>query len=96
MHRISYLLGTLWHREVEDFTRRLNSDWPERMQEFFSSGQERKTMVFTTYENGSLRRNACMPFSGGFRDFTYTSIIYFLFLSFPAPFNVVLTEKQKA
>ncbi|KAL1828592.1 hypothetical protein ACET3Z_007004 [Daucus carota] len=27
-------------REVEDFARRLNSDWPERMQEILSSGQE--------------------------------------------------------
>ncbi|KAJ7951148.1 SKP1-like protein 21 [Quillaja saponaria] len=26
-------------REVEDFARRLNSDWPERMQEILSSGQ---------------------------------------------------------
>lgn len=29
-------------REVEDFARRLNSDWPERMQEILSSGQERR------------------------------------------------------
>ncbi|KAJ1408638.1 S-phase kinase-associated protein 1-like [Sesbania bispinosa] len=43
-------------REVEDFARRLNSDWPERMQEFLSSGQERKTMLFTTNGNG-FRRN---------------------------------------
>ncbi|KAL6963422.1 hypothetical protein U1Q18_043738, partial [Sarracenia purpurea var. burkii] len=28
-------------REVEDFARRLNSDWPERMQEILSLGQER-------------------------------------------------------
>ncbi|KAL9303974.1 hypothetical protein ACSQ67_021237 [Phaseolus vulgaris] len=43
-------------REVEDFARRLNSDWPERMQELLSSGQERKTMLFTT--DGFLRRHA--------------------------------------
>ncbi|KAG4400488.1 hypothetical protein AAZX31_07G067000 [Glycine max] len=43
-------------REVEDFARRLNSDWPERMQELLSSGQERKTMLFTT--DGFLRRQA--------------------------------------
>jgi len=43
---------------VEDFARRLNSDWPERMQELLSSGQERKTMLFTT--DGFLRRHACM------------------------------------
>ncbi|XP_041009981.1 SKP1-like protein 21 [Juglans microcarpa x Juglans regia] len=29
-------------REVEDFARRLNSDWPERMQEILSLGQERR------------------------------------------------------
>ncbi|XP_042390402.1 SKP1-like protein 21 isoform X1 [Zingiber officinale] len=29
-------------REVEDFARRLNSDWPERMQEFLSLGQKQK------------------------------------------------------
>ncbi|CAK8542386.1 unnamed protein product [Lathyrus sativus] len=44
-------------REVEDFARRLNSDWPERMQEFLSSGQERKSTLFTTNGNGLLRRN---------------------------------------
>ncbi|RDX97214.1 SKP1-like protein 21, partial [Mucuna pruriens] len=43
-------------REVEDFARRLNSDWPERMQELLSSGQERKAMLFTT--DGFLRRHA--------------------------------------
>ncbi|KAL5132817.1 SKP1-like protein 21 [Glycine soja] len=45
-------------REVEDFARRLNSDWPERMQELLSSGQERETILFTT--DGFLRRHACM------------------------------------
>ncbi|XP_061360050.1 SKP1-like protein 21 isoform X2 [Gastrolobium bilobum] len=44
-------------REVEDFARRLNSDWPERMQEFLLSGQERKTMHLTSNGNGFLRRN---------------------------------------
>ncbi|KAF5451619.1 hypothetical protein F2P56_026710 [Juglans regia] len=39
-------------REVEDFARRLNSDWPERMQEILSLGQERRPVN----ENGSLRR----------------------------------------
>lgn len=29
-------------REVEEFDRRLNSDWPERMQEILSSGRERR------------------------------------------------------
>ncbi|KAK7374290.1 hypothetical protein VNO80_07718 [Phaseolus coccineus] len=49
-------------REVEDFARRLNSDWPERMQELLSSGQERKTTLFSPNGNGFLRRNACMFF----------------------------------
>ncbi|XP_041000753.1 SKP1-like protein 21 isoform X3 [Juglans microcarpa x Juglans regia] len=39
-------------REVEDFARRLNSDWPERMQEILSLGQERRPVN----ENGSSRR----------------------------------------
>ncbi|XP_047169368.1 SKP1-like protein 21 isoform X2 [Vigna umbellata] len=43
-------------REVEDFARRLNSDWPERMQELLSSGQERKTVLFTA--DGFIRRHA--------------------------------------
>ncbi|XP_020232441.1 SKP1-like protein 21 isoform X2 [Cajanus cajan] len=43
-------------REVEDFARRLNSDWPERMQELLSSGQDRKTLLFNT--DGFLRRHA--------------------------------------
>lgn len=33
-------------REVEDFARRLNSDWPERMQEILSLGQERRPVHF--------------------------------------------------
>ncbi|KAG6663526.1 SKP1-like protein 21 isoform X4 [Carya illinoinensis] len=41
-------------REVEDFARRLNSDWPERMQEILSLGQEGRPVN----ENGSLRRYA--------------------------------------
>ncbi|XP_047156371.1 SKP1-like protein 21 isoform X2 [Vigna umbellata] len=45
-------------REVEDFARRLNSDWPERMQELLSSGHERKTMLFSPNGNSFLRRNA--------------------------------------
>ncbi|WVZ16509.1 hypothetical protein V8G54_009491 [Vigna mungo] len=44
--------------EVEDFARRLNSDWPERMQELLSSGQERKTVLFPA--DGLIRRHACM------------------------------------
>ncbi|CAA7399054.1 unnamed protein product [Spirodela intermedia] len=38
-------------REVEDFARRLNSDWPERMQEMLSLSQERKLVPLSV--NGS-------------------------------------------
>ena len=71
MNRKSYVLGTIGHREVEDFARRLNSDWPERMQELLSSGQERKMMLFTPNGNSFLRRNACMFFPCVLSDFTY-------------------------
>ncbi|XP_011092526.1 SKP1-like protein 21 [Sesamum indicum] len=43
-------------REVEDFARRLNSDWPERMQEILSLGQEKRPLRLTINGNGSLRR----------------------------------------
>ncbi|KAK4266846.1 hypothetical protein QN277_023712 [Acacia crassicarpa] len=44
-------------REVEDFKRILNSDWPKRMQELLSSsGQERKTMLFSTNGTSLPRR----------------------------------------
>ncbi|KAL1546274.1 SKP1-like protein 21 [Salvia divinorum] len=43
-------------REVEDFARRLNSDWPEIMQGILSRGQERKPLPLTVNGNGSLRR----------------------------------------
>ncbi|XP_022158941.1 SKP1-like protein 21 isoform X2 [Momordica charantia] len=42
-------------REVEDFARRLNSDWPERVQEILSLGQERK-LVTVLNGNGSSPR----------------------------------------
>ncbi|KAG8652926.1 SKP1-like protein 21 isoform X2 [Manihot esculenta] len=41
-------------REVEDFARRLNSDWPERMQEILSRGQERRLVSLSVNGNGSL------------------------------------------
>ncbi|KAB2597706.1 SKP1-like protein 21 [Pyrus ussuriensis x Pyrus communis] len=47
-------------REVEDFARRLNSDWPERMQEILSLGQERRPVPFSINGNGSFRRYAYM------------------------------------
>ncbi|KAH6779890.1 SKP1-like 21 [Perilla frutescens var. hirtella] len=43
-------------REVEDFARRLNSDWPEIMQEILSRGQERRPLPLAVNGNGSLRR----------------------------------------
>ncbi|XP_073040891.1 SKP1-like protein 21 isoform X1 [Primulina eburnea] len=43
-------------REVEDFARRLNSDWPERMQQILSLGQERIPLPLAINGNGSLRR----------------------------------------
>ncbi|KAM5557380.1 SKP1-like protein 21 [Rosa sericea] len=43
-------------REVEDFARRLNSDWPERMQEILSLGQERRLAPININGNGSARR----------------------------------------
>ncbi|KAM1183742.1 hypothetical protein ACFX13_002041 [Malus domestica] len=42
-------------REVEDFARRLNSDWPERMQEILSLGQERRLAPININGNGSAR-----------------------------------------
>ncbi|KAM1232126.1 hypothetical protein ACFX13_042717 [Malus domestica] len=47
-------------REVEDFARRLNSDWPERMQEILSLGQERKLAPIDINGNGSARRYKSM------------------------------------
>ncbi|KAL8028188.1 hypothetical protein ABFS82_14G140500 [Erythranthe guttata] len=42
-------------REVEDFARRLNSDWPERMQEILFLGQEKRPLQLTNNGNGSMR-----------------------------------------
>ncbi|GAV79314.1 Skp1 domain-containing protein/Skp1_POZ domain-containing protein [Cephalotus follicularis] len=43
-------------REVEDFARRLNSDWPERMQQILSLSQERRLGPITMKGNGSVCR----------------------------------------
>lgn len=43
-------------REVEDFARRLNSDWPERMQEILSLGQGRRITSLSLSNNGSAQR----------------------------------------
>ncbi|XP_006491116.1 SKP1-like protein 21 isoform X1 [Citrus sinensis] len=45
-------------REVEDFARRLNSDWPERMQEILSLGHDMKPLRHSTKGNGTIRRYA--------------------------------------
>ncbi|PSS33058.1 SKP1-like protein [Actinidia chinensis var. chinensis] len=42
-------------REVEDFARRLNSVWPERMQEILSLGQERRFVPISITGTGSLK-----------------------------------------
>ncbi|KAK9147477.1 hypothetical protein Scep_006234 [Stephania cephalantha] len=52
-------------REVEDFARRLNSDWPERMQEILSLGQEGRAVPISMNGNGSLRRYTSMAYSSG-------------------------------
>ncbi|KMZ67279.1 SKP1-like protein 21 [Zostera marina] len=45
-------------REVEDFARRLNSDWPERMKEIFSLSQDRSSIPSSLNGNGSFGRCA--------------------------------------
>nr|XP_043620516.1 SKP1-like protein 21 [Erigeron canadensis] len=46
-------------REVEDFARRLNSDWPERVQELLSLGQERRPSLYTVNGNGTSAKRSC-------------------------------------
>ncbi|KAJ6400589.1 hypothetical protein OIU84_016103 [Salix udensis] len=48
-------------REVEDFARILNSDWPERMQELLSLGQERRPTHLSVNGNGALKGHGSMP-----------------------------------
>lgn len=45
-------------REVEDFARRLNSDWPERMREILSLSQDRSSIPSSLNGNGSFGRCA--------------------------------------
>lgn len=64
-----------WCREVEDFKRILNSDWPKRMQELLSSsGQERRTMPFSANGTGFRRRHDCMALFSCF-DFFFPHMI---------------------
>ncbi|OMO71776.1 SKP1 component [Corchorus olitorius] len=43
-------------REVEDFARRLNSDWPERMQEILSLGHERRLVPMSVNGDNPMSR----------------------------------------
>ncbi|KAJ4728269.1 SKP1-like protein 21 [Melia azedarach] len=45
-------------REVEDFARRLNSDWPERMQEILSLGQDMRPLHHSINGNGTITKYA--------------------------------------
>ncbi|KAF2315599.1 hypothetical protein GH714_040113 [Hevea brasiliensis] len=58
-------------REVEDFARRLNSDWPERMQEILSLGQERRLISLSMDGNGSLCRYSEATNLYGEKDWEY-------------------------
>lgn len=73
-------------REVEDFARRLNSDWPERVQELLSIGQERRPTLYSINGNGCSTRCSSM----------YTFLIFqpFIYLLFVFPFfdNLLLLE----
>lgn len=51
-------------REVEDFARRLNSDWPQRMQEILSLGQDRRLVQVSMNGNCSSRRCTSKLFPG--------------------------------
>lgn len=53
-------LSILQCREVEDFARRLNSDWPVRMQEILSLGQDRRLVPTSMNDNGSTQRYTSM------------------------------------
>ncbi|RVX01864.1 hypothetical protein CK203_019503 [Vitis vinifera] len=55
-------MGVSLCREVEDFARRLNSDWPERMQEILSLGQQRRLVPISMNGNGSAHRYTSMSF----------------------------------
>ena len=60
MNFIMQSLGDLLIQEgmflygVEDFARRLNSDWPERMQ-ILSLGQDRRLVTISMNSNGSTQ-----------------------------------------
>ncbi|XP_034929605.2 SKP1-like protein 21 isoform X1 [Populus alba] len=61
-------------REVEDFARRLNSDWPERMQEILSLDQKKRPVPLSMNGNGTSRR-----YSGSFlHSFFLPSFFFFL------------------
>lgn len=45
---------------MEDFARRLNSDWPERMQEILSLGQDMRPLHHSINGNGTITKYASM------------------------------------
>ncbi|KAF8412252.1 hypothetical protein HHK36_000212 [Tetracentron sinense] len=51
-------------REVEDFARRLNSDWPERMQEILSSGQVRSDVQIPSKKKKKKRSDVQISTNG--------------------------------
>ncbi|CAA6662645.1 unnamed protein product [Spirodela intermedia] len=58
-------------REVEDFARRLNSDWPERMQEMLSLSQERKLVPLSVNGSCSSQRYTEFDLSPNFHGLMY-------------------------
>lgn len=52
----------IYYREVEDFARRLNSVWPERMQEILSLGQDRRLLPVSLNGNGAMKKRTGEPF----------------------------------
>ena len=65
---------------MEDFSRRLNSVWPERMQEILSLGQERRFVPISITGTGSLKRYTGLLIflhQGGFRAITFHAKEYF-------------------
>lgn len=59
---------------MEDFARRLNSDWPERVQEILSLGEDTRTGSNLINGNGSVRKYA---------DTGQVGFFFFFFSCFP-------------
>ncbi|KAJ0797576.1 hypothetical protein HanPI659440_Chr04g0175371 [Helianthus annuus] len=58
----------------QDFARRLNSDWPERVQELLSLGQERRPSLY------SINGNGCSTKRSSMYAFLISSRLFFCFL----------------